>query len=52
MEKRVYLYATCLGSAMMGKTIINATKLLRREGVEVIFKKDQTCCRHKKNRAL
>jgi conserved hypothetical secreted protein len=29
---------------MMGKTIINATKLLRREGVEVIFKKDQTCC--------
>ena len=28
----------------MQETILNAIKLLRREGVEVIFKKNQTCC--------
>ncbi|MBK1963870.1 (Fe-S)-binding protein [Campylobacter novaezeelandiae] len=42
--KKVYFYATCLGTAAMQDTILNALKLLRREGVEVIFKKKQTCC--------
>ena len=42
--KKVYLFATCLGSAIMQESVLNAVKLLRREGVEVIFKKQQTCC--------
>lgn len=41
---RVYFYATCLCTAAMQETALNAIKLLRREGVEVIFKKEQTCC--------
>ena len=40
----VYFFATCLGSAAMQGSVINGIKLLRREGVEVIFKKNQTCC--------
>jgi len=44
MSKKVYLFATCLGSAAMGRTVVSAIKLLQREGVEVIYKKDQTCC--------
>lgn len=42
--KKVHFYATCLGSVAMQNTVLNAIKLLRREGVEVIFKKNQTCC--------
>ncbi|MBZ7942232.1 (Fe-S)-binding protein [Campylobacter molothri] len=42
--KKVYFYATCLGTAAMQDTILNALKLLRLEGIEVIFKKKQTCC--------
>ena len=41
---KVYFFATCLGNAIYTQTALNAIKLLRREGVEVIFKKDQTCC--------
>lgn len=37
--KKVYFYATCLGSAAMQEMVVNAIKLLRKEGVEVIFKK-------------
>ncbi|EPD7123386.1 heterodisulfide reductase-related iron-sulfur binding cluster, partial [Campylobacter jejuni] len=44
MMKKVYFYATCLGSAAMQQSVLNAIKLLRREGIEVIFKKNQTCC--------
>jgi len=44
MSKRVYLFATCLGSAVMGRTVVSAIELLQREGVEVVYKKDQTCC--------
>ena len=44
MQKKVYFYATCLGSAAMQTTILNSIELLRRAGVEIIFKKDQTCC--------
>ncbi|MDD6056540.1 MAG: (Fe-S)-binding protein [Helicobacteraceae bacterium] len=43
MEK-VYFYATCLGSAAMQEMVLNAIWLLRKEGIEVIFKKNQTCC--------
>lgn len=42
--KKVYFYATCLGSAVMQEMVLNGIKLLRKEGVEVIFKKNQTCC--------
>lgn len=42
--KKVYFFATCLGSAAMQESVLNGIKLLRREGVEVIFKKNQTCC--------
>ena len=42
--KKVYLFATCLGSAIMQESVLGAVKLLRREGVEIIFKKNQTCC--------
>lgn len=41
---KVYFYATCLGTAAMQEMVLNAIKLLRKEGVEVIFKKDQSCC--------
>lgn len=44
MQKKVYFYATCLGNSIYTDTVVSAVKLLQREGVEVIFKKDQTCC--------
>ena len=44
MQKTVYFYATCLGSAAMQETVLNGIRLLRKEDVEVIFKKNQTCC--------
>ena len=40
--RKVYFFATCLGSAAMQDSVLNAIKLLRRGGVEVIFKKNQT----------
>lgn len=43
-KKIVYFYATCLGSLAMQEMALAAIKLLRREGVEVIFKQNQTCC--------
>ncbi len=42
--RKVYFFATCLGTATMQEVVLSAIKLLRREGVEVIFKKNQTCC--------
>ncbi|PSM52194.1 NAD-independent L-lactate dehydrogenase LldEFG, oxidoreductase subunit [Campylobacter blaseri] len=42
--KKVYLFSTCLGTALMGKMVKNTILLLQKEGIEVIFKKDQTCC--------
>lgn len=44
MSNKVYLFATCLGQGIYGKTVLNTINLLKREGVEVIYKKDQTCC--------
>ncbi len=40
---KVYFFATC-GAVAYSNTCINAIKLLQQQGVEVIFKKDQTCC--------
>lgn len=42
--KKVYFFATCLGTVAYADTCLHAIKLLQKEGVEVIFKKDQTCC--------
>ncbi len=42
--KKVYFFATCLGAAAYADTCLHAIQLLQKEGVEVIFKKDQTCC--------
>lgn len=44
MQEKVYLYSTCLGSATMGQMVVSAATLLQKCGVQVIFKKDQTCC--------
>lgn len=44
MQKKVYFFSTCLGAAACANTCVNAIKLLQKEGVEVIFKKDQSCC--------
>ncbi len=44
MQKKVYFYATCLASAAMQKTALNCIELLKMTGVQVVFKKDQTCC--------
>lgn len=42
--KKVYFFATCLGGAAYADTCVHGMQLLGREGVQVIFKKDQTCC--------
>ncbi|RAX59357.1 oxidoreductase [Helicobacter monodelphidis] len=44
MQERVYFFATCLGGVAFSDTCVNAIKLLRNSGVEVVFKKAQTCC--------
>lgn len=41
---RVFFFSTCLGSVAYADTYVNAIKLLQKEGCEVVFKKDQTCC--------
>lgn len=42
--RKVYFFATCLGTAVMQEAVLSGIKLLTREGVEVVFKKNQTCC--------
>lgn len=42
--KKVNFFATCIGASAYADTCVNAIKLLQKEGVEVIFKKNQTCC--------
>lgn len=42
--QKVYLYATCLGLSAYGSAVKSAVKLLNKADIEVIFKKDQTCC--------
>ena len=41
---RVFFFSTCLAGGAYADTCVNSIKLLQREGVEVVFKKDQTCC--------
>lgn len=41
---RVYFFATCLGNLAYSNTCINAMRILQEAGVEIVFKKDQTCC--------
>lgn len=41
---KVNFFATCLGAAIYSSASLNAIKLLRKENLEVVFKKDQTCC--------
>lgn len=41
---KVYFFGTCIGSAAFSESLICSIKLLQRYGVEVIYKKDQTCC--------
>ena len=41
---KVYFFATCLGGMAYSNTCINAIKILQKAGLEVVFKKDQTCC--------
>lgn len=42
--KKVYFFATCLGNIAYANTSVSAVKLLRKAGLEVIYKKNQTCC--------
>ena len=44
MNKKVYLFSTCVCSSAMPQTVINAIELLRLANVDVIYKKNQTCC--------
>ena len=41
---KVYFFATCLGGIAYSDTCVHAIQLLQKEGIEVIFKKNQTCC--------
>ena len=41
---KVYFFGTCIGSAAFSESLICSIKLLQHFGVEVIYKKDQTCC--------
>lgn len=36
--KKVYFYATCLGTAAMQESVLNGIKLLRREGGKLFLK--------------
>lgn len=42
--KRVYFFGTCLGNMAYSKALVSSIKLLQHFGVEVIYKKDQSCC--------
>ncbi|MCG6966835.1 MAG: (Fe-S)-binding protein [Chromatiaceae bacterium] len=42
--KQIYYFATCLVDLLYPKAGLAGMQLLRREGVEVIFPHDQTCC--------
>ena len=42
--KKVYLYGTCLVDSFSPQTGLDAIALLEREGIEVVFPPQQTCC--------
>lgn len=41
---KAYLFGTCLGGITYSKALISSIKILQHFGVEVIYKKDQSCC--------
>lgn len=41
---KAYFFGTCIGSAAFSESLVCSIKLLQHYGVEVIYKKDQTCC--------
>ncbi|MEQ5855514.1 (Fe-S)-binding protein [Halomonas sp. EF61] len=41
---KVYLFGTCLIDMLYPEAGLDAVRLLEREGIEVIFPDDQTCC--------
>jgi L-lactate dehydrogenase complex protein LldE len=41
---KVYFFGTCLINSIHPETGISAVKILKQEGLQVIFPKDQTCC--------
>ena len=41
---KVYLYGTCLVDLLQPEAGLNALKFLEREGIEVVFAEQQTCC--------
>lgn len=42
--EKVYLFGTCLIDMFFPEAGLDAVRLLEREGIEVIFPDDQTCC--------
>ena len=42
--KTVYFMGTCLANLYYPEVGINAIDILKREGIEVIYPKNQTCC--------
>ena len=42
--EKVYLFGTCLIDLFCPEAGMNAVRLLEREGIEVLFPADQTCC--------
>lgn len=42
--RKVYFYGTCLVDIFYPEAGVDAIRLLEREGIEVIFPRDQTCC--------
>ena len=44
MTSKVNFFATCMGQSALQDTTISSIKLLRHFGVDVVYKKNQTCC--------
>ncbi len=42
--EKVYLYGTCLTELLYPQAGLDSLRLLEREGIEVLFPEDQTCC--------
>ncbi|MFD2190514.1 (Fe-S)-binding protein [Pistricoccus aurantiacus] len=42
--EKAYLYGTCLADVLYPRAGLDSLCLLEREGIEVIFPEDQTCC--------
>lgn len=44
MNNKVNFFATCMGTSALQDSVISSISLLRHFGVDIIFKKKQTCC--------